>query len=230
MTVLLLCATAVLLSLSTSRVSAVIRSPPQLGWGSYNAFGVHATDANVRATADALVSLGLAELGYHFLVIDDQWQDLKRDPINRSLVPNPAKFPHGIASLADYVHAKGLGLGLYSDAGPVTCSGTLPGHLGFELVDAETFARWKIDYLKSDNCYPQGKNTTNADNKYEIAWLKSAYDGCVVQDPSERERYLPMVAALESVRAKRNITFEMCLYGWDHVEKWASTSGDHLWR
>ena len=232
MTVLLLhVRAAVLLSLSTSISMAggiVVRSPPQLGWGSYNAVGVHATDALVRATADQLVALGLADLGYHFLVVDDQWQDLARAP-NRSLVPNPAKFPHGIAPLADYVHARGLGLGLYSDAGPVTCSGTLPGHLGFESVDAETFARWEVDYLKSDNCYPQGKGTTNAD-KYEIAWLKSAYDGVVVQNPPERERYLPMVAALEAVRARRNITFEMCLYGWDHVEKWGSTSGDHLWR
>ena len=232
MTVHILCA-AILLSLSTSKVVSsadiVVRSPPQLGWGSYNAVGVHATDALVRATADALVALGLADLGYHFLVVDDQWQDLERAP-NRSLVPNPAKFPHGIASLADYVHSRGLGLGLYSDAGPVTCSGTLPGHLGFESVDAETFARWGIDYLKSDNCYPQGNGTTNVDNKYEIAWIKSAYDGVVVQDPPERERYLPMVAALEAVRTLRNITFEMCLYGWDHVEKWASTSGDHLWR
>eukprot|EP00939_MAST-03C_sp_MAST-3C-sp1_P001527 g1527.t1 len=208
--------------------SSSIRSPPQLGWASYNAFGVHVTDAEIRATADALVYLGLSHLGYHFLVIDDQWQNQSRAE-NGSLVANPGKFPHGIASLAEYVHSKGLGLGLYSDAGPVTCSGTLPGHLGYEKIDAETFAQWGVDYLKSDNCYPQGKDTTNED-KYEIAWLKSAYEGCVVQDPPERDRYLPMIDALENVRSIRNITFEMCLYGWDHVEAWGSTSGDHLWR
>ena len=135
----------------------------------------------------------------------------------------------------------------YSDAGPVTCSGTLPGHLGHERVDAETFAEWKIDYLKSyvraricthahtrvhmrvQNCYPQGKNTTNVD-KYEIAWASSVLEGCVMQAPSERDRFLPMVSALEVVRPLRNITFELCLYGWDHVEEWAATSGDHLWR
>lgn len=210
------------------RMAASIHSAPQLGWGSYNAFGVHVTDAEVRATADQMVSLGLAELGYHFLVIDDQWQSLDR-AANGSLVPDPSKFPQGIPPLADYLHSKGLGLGLYSDAGPVTCSGTLPGHLGHEKVDAETFAQWKIDYLKSDNCYPQGKNTTNVD-KYEIDWLKSGVQGGVVQDPPERERYIPMVNALEAVRPVRNITFEMCLYGWDHVESWGASSGDHLWR
>jgi len=176
-----------------------------------------------------MVNLGLASLGYRFVLIDDQWQSKDRDPETGKLVANPSKFPHGIKPLADYVHSKGLLFGLYSNAAEVTCSGSLPGHLGNEALDAETFVEWGVDYLKSDNCYPQGVDNTNVD-KYTIAWAKSLWDGGVVQSPSERERYLPMVAAIEAVRPRRNITLELCLYGWDHVEKWASTTGDHLWR
>jgi alpha-galactosidase len=132
-------------------------------------------------------------------------------------------------SVSDYVHSKGLKFGLYSNAGPITCSGRLPGHLGHETIDVKTFVEWEIDYVKSDNCYPKGKNETNVD-KYEINFPKSAVEGCVVQSPAERYRYGPMMSALEAARGQRNITFELCLYGWDHVEKWGATSGDHLWR
>lgn len=198
-------------------------SAPQLGWGSYNAFGVSVTDAEIRFTADQLVALGLAELGYRYILIDDQWQLRERDS-NGRLQANPLKFPFGIKALAKYVRRRGLLLGLYSNAAEITCSGTLPGHLGHEAIDAATFADWGVSYLKSDNCYPQGANHTNM-GKYQIAFARSALEGGVVQSPPERERYLPMIAAIEALRPQHNITLELCLYGWDHVEKWASTSG-----
>ncbi|KAF2312632.1 hypothetical protein GH714_037033 [Hevea brasiliensis] len=107
---------------------------------------------NLETTADALVSRGLAQLGYKYVNIDDCWGAYDRD-IKGNLVANKSTFPSGIKSLADYVHSKGLKLGIYADSGYRTCSGRMPGSVGLEEQDATTFASWGIDYLKYDNCY-----------------------------------------------------------------------------
>lgn len=105
-------------------------------------------------TADALVSTGLADLGYVYLNIDDCWSAATRDSKGQ-LVADPETFPSGIKALADYIHEKGLKLGIYSDAGVFTCQ-VRPGSLNHENDDAELFASWGVDYLKYDNCYNLG--------------------------------------------------------------------------
>jgi alpha-galactosidase len=123
-----------------------------MGWNSWNMFGRRIDEEAIRQTADALVRSGLKDHGYEYLVIDDCWSEKRgRDP-NGDLVPDQVRFPEGIQALADYVHARGLKLGIYSDAADRTCGGH-PGSYGFEEQDAALWAAWGVDFLKYDYCY-----------------------------------------------------------------------------
>ncbi|GFY46262.1 alpha-N-acetylgalactosaminidase [Trichonephila inaurata madagascariensis] len=103
--------------------------------------------------ADRMVADGFREAGYEYINVDDCWMDMTRDGSNK-LKPDPERFPSGIKALADYVHSKGLKLGIYTDCGSKTCAG-YPGSLGYYDTDAQTFADWGIDMLKVDGCYAQ---------------------------------------------------------------------------
>ncbi|KAG4983621.1 hypothetical protein JHK87_028370 [Glycine soja] len=173
---------------------------PPMGWNSWNHFGCDINESVIRETADAMVSTGLAALGYQYVNIDDCWAELNRDSED-NMVPNAAAFPSGIKALADYVHSKGLKLGIYSDAGNQTCSKRMPGSLGHEEQDAKTFASWGIDYLKYDNCENNGIKAT--------------------------DRYPPMSEAL--LKTGRPIFFSMCEWGWQDPATWAKTVGNS-WR
>ncbi|CAI5531198.1 unnamed protein product [Closterium sp. Naga37s-1] len=168
-------------------------------WNSWNHFGCNVTEEIVKTQADMLVSSGLAALGYIYVNIDDCWQADSRDSEGR-LAPSPDAFPSGIKALADYVHSKGLKLGIYSDAGIRTCA-LKPGSLWHEAVDAATFAEWGVDYLKYDNCYNDGS-------------------------PSKK-RYTTMRNALEATG--RDIFFSMCEWGQDLPALWAYGVAD-TWR
>lgn len=104
--------------------------------------------------ADAFVRLGLDELGYKYINIDDGWALYNRSDDGHMIV-NLDLFPNGIKHLSDYVHSKGLKLGIYSSAGIHTCGGKAAS-LGYEEIDASDYAKWEVDYLKYDNCYNQG--------------------------------------------------------------------------
>jgi alpha-galactosidase len=123
---------------------------PPMGFNDWNAFGCNTSEQLIEQTADYFVSSGLKAAGYEYVNIDDCWQEKTRDA-NGQLVADPTKFPDGIKAVADYVHSKGLKLGIYEDAGTTTCGG-YPGSLGHEQTDAETFASWGVDYLKYDQC------------------------------------------------------------------------------
>lgn len=98
--------------------------------------------------ANAMVDLGFKDAGYEYVVLDDCWSEQGgRDPVTSRLVPNTTKFPDGMSGTADQVHDLGLKYGMYSSAGTMTC-GRYPGSLGYEMIDAETFAEWGVDYLK----------------------------------------------------------------------------------
>lgn len=102
--------------------------------------------------ANAMVDLGFKDAGYEYVVLDDCWSEMKgRDPVTSRLVPNTTKFPDGMSGTADKVHALGLKYGMYSSAGTMTC-GRYPGSLGYEAIDAATFAEWGVDYLKVSQC------------------------------------------------------------------------------
>jgi len=133
---------------------------PPMGWNSWNQVGCDGlTEQVVRDAADTLVRTGMRDAGYRYVVVDDCWQALTR-AADGSLEPNPDRFPHGIAALADYVHSRGLLFGIYAVPGSGTCAmynsgypATGIGSLGHEEQDARTFAAWGVDFLKYDWCY-----------------------------------------------------------------------------
>jgi alpha-galactosidase len=145
------------------------RTPP-MGWNSWNKFACDVNEQLIRKMADAMVTSGMKDAGYVYLVIDDCWQ-IDRDA-QGNILPDPQRFPSGMKALADYVHSKGLKFGLYSDAGTLTCQ-KRPGSRGYEFQDARQYAAWGVDYLKYDWC---STGTQNAPASYSImrdALLKS---------------------------------------------------------
>ncbi|XP_057475133.1 alpha-galactosidase 3-like isoform X2 [Actinidia eriantha] len=176
-----------------------LASTPQMGWNSWNFFACDINEAVIKETADALVATGLADLGYVFVNIDDCWSAQQRNSKGQ-LVPDPKTFPSGIKALADYVHEKGLKLGIYSDAGAFTCQ-VRPGSIYHENDDAKLFASWGVDYLKYDNCYNLG--------------IKP------------KERYPPMRDALNATG--RTILYSLCEWGVDDPALWAGKIGNS-WR
>jgi len=171
-----------------------------MGWNSWNHFACNINEDIIRQIADAMVDSGLAKLGYDYINIDDCWAAYDRDS-QGNLVANPSTFPSGIKVLADYVHGKGLKLGVYGDAGSRTCSNKMPGSLGYEEEDAKTFASWGVDYLKYDNCNDQGL--------------------------SPQPRYINMSKAL--LNSGRDIFFSLCEWGMNDPATWASGVGNS-WR
>ena len=134
---------------------------PPMGWNSWNKFACDVNEDLVKSAADAMVSSGMKDAGYQYIVIDDCWQ-VSRDAIG-NIVADAKKFPSGIKALADYVHSKGLKFGIYSDAGTKTCQDR-PGGRGHEYQDALMYASWGVDYLKYDWC---SAGTQDAPASYE---------------------------------------------------------------
>ena len=171
---------------------------PQMGWSSWNKFQGNINEDIIKGIADAMVSSGLRDAGYTYINIDDCWHG-QRDA-DGFIQPDPKHFPSGMKALADYVHARGLKLGIYSDAGTETCAGR-PGSLGHEYQDALQYARWEVDYLKYDWC-----NTTNV---------------------NPRGAYQLISDALRA--AGRPIFLSMCEWGDNQPWRWARDIG-HSWR
>ncbi|KAG5730686.1 putative alpha-galactosidase B [Termitomyces sp. T112] len=187
---------------------------PALGWNSWNAYRCNINETKILAAANQIVSLGLKDVGYEYVNIDDCWASMMRDSTTGRMVPDLNKFPSGIASLATKIHALGLKSGIYSDAGTATCAG-YPGSLGTEALDAATFNDWGIDYLKYDNCnvpanwtdvYPPDGNYYNSNTAI---------------------RYRQMGAELAA--QPRPIQFEICDWGAANVWEWGAKVG-HSWR
>ncbi|AKU17455.1 hypothetical protein VV02_19070 [Luteipulveratus mongoliensis] len=131
---------------------------PLMGFNDWNSFGCNVSEKLIKATADLFVTQGYKDAGYNYVNIDDCWMTKQRDPATNRLVADPVKFPSGMKAVADYVHSKGLKIGIYESAGTKTCAG-YPGSLGYESTDAQTFADWGYDLLKYDNCNHLGDTT-----------------------------------------------------------------------
>ncbi|EME64770.1 NPCBM/NEW2 domain-containing protein [Amycolatopsis decaplanina] len=174
---------------------------PPMGWNSWNKFGCDITEELIRETADAMVSSGMKAAGYQYVNIDDCWAEKNRTPDGK-YEPHRTRFPSGIKALADYVHGKGLKLGIYTSAGTETCARTMPGSLDHEEVDAQTFADWGVDYLKYDNCHNQGRPAL--------------------------ERYTKMGEALK--KTGRPIVYALCEWGENKPWEWGKAAGAQLWR
>jgi alpha-galactosidase len=141
--------------------NGLAKTPP-MGWNSWNKFACNVSEKLIKEMADAMVTSGMRDAGYVYLVIDDCWQ-IDRDA-QGNILPDPQRFPSGMKALADYVHSKGLKFGLYSDAGTLTCQ-KRPGSRGYEFQDARQYAAWGVDYLKYDWC---STGTQNAPAAYSI--------------------------------------------------------------
>ncbi|MET0322731.1 MAG: glycoside hydrolase family 27 protein [Duganella sp.] len=175
-----------------------LAATPQMGWNSWNTFACDINEQLIRDTADVMVKSGLKDAGYVYVNIDDCWHG-KRDD-KGAIHPDPDRFPSGMKALADYVHGKGLKIGIYSDVGATTCGGR-PGSRGHEYQDAITYAEWGIDYIKYDWCDSKGLNSVGA--------------------------YTTMRDAIRS--AGRPMLFSICEWGDTKPWEWAKDVG-HSWR
>lgn len=180
--------------------NGLVRTPP-MGWNSWNKFASRVDDATVRSIADAMAGNGMKAAGYRYINIDDTWE-AGRDA--QGNIQTNKKFPD-MKALADYVHSKGLKLGIYSSPGPNTCAG-YEGTYGHEEQDARMYAAWGIDYLKYDWC---GARTLYTDEEMPAVYQKMG----------------------DALRAqKRPIVYSLCQYGRQDVWKWGADAGGNLWR
>ncbi len=146
-------------SISVAQKFENLALTPPMGWNSWNRFGCNVSEKLVRETADALVSSGMKDAGYQYVVIDDCWHGTRDE--RGFIQPNAEHFPSGMKALGDYIHSKNLKFGIYSDVGAKTCGGR-PGSRGHEYQDAQTYASWGVDYLKYDWCNSEGLNPIGA--------------------------------------------------------------------
>jgi alpha-galactosidase len=178
---------------------------PPMGWNSWNCWGLSVDAGKVKQAADYMVSSGLRDHGWTYINIDDGWETDKRKPSGE--ITGNEKFPD-FKELSEYVHGKGLKLGIYSSPGPLTCGGYL-GTYGHEMQDARSYARWGIDYLKYDWC---------------------SY-GQIARDNSLPELKKPYQVMREAInQSKRDIVFSLCQYGMGNVWEWGEGVGGNLWR
>lgn len=174
---------------------------PPMGWNSWNKFANKVTDKLIRETADAMVRNGMNDAGYIYINIDDTWE-AGRDA--QGNIQTNSKFPD-MKALADYVHSKGLKLGIYSSPGPKTCGG-YEGSFQHEEQDARSYANWGVDYLKYDWC--------SATQVYDYHSMPAVY--------------AKMGESLLSTG--RPIVYSLCQYGVLHGPQWGASVGGNLWR
>lgn len=171
---------------------------PPMGWNSWNKFACDINEKVVKEMADALVTTGMSKLGYEYVVLDDCWQIGRK--ADGTIIADSARFPSGIKNLAEYVHSKGLKFGIHTCGGRLSCNGR-PGSHDFEVIDANTYAGWGVDFVKYDWCSSEGIDPVKA--------------------------YTDMSTAL--AKSGRPIVFSMCEWGGSRPWAWAKNVG-HLWR
>ena len=189
--------------------TASVAPTPPMGWNSWNHFAEKIDDATVRAQADAMVSSGMRDAGYIYINIDDTWEG---ESDAKGVIQTNRKYPD-MKALADYVHGKGLKLGIYSSPGQKTCAG-FEGSYGHEEQDAQTYAAWGIDYLKYDLC--------SFDKIMDAAGSPETAHKLML------EAYAKMHDAI--LKTGRPMVFSLCQYGADAVWRWGASVGGNAWR
>jgi len=198
--------------------STGLAATPPMGWNNFNHFIDAFTHTTFEQAADAMVSSGLKAVGYQYINIDDSWDKTARDA-SGNLVVDPNKFPSGIKTLADYVHGKGLKLGIYADRGVMTCS-KFPGSYGYEARDAALFASWGVDYVKVDNCYPNVGTTASADRTQ----MGGTVDGTVPSARYQAAQLVDYTNWANGIKAAgRPMVFSICAW-WSY--SWEPTLGN----
>ena len=197
------------LLITSAAQSVKLAATPPMGWNSWNHYAKEVSDPIVRAQADAMVSSGMRDAGYVYVNVDDTWEG-ERDA--KGFIHPNNKFPD-MKALADYVHSKGLKLGIYSSPGPKTCA-KYEGSYGHEEQDAQTYAEWGIDYLKYDLC-------SLRDMMKQAGSPEAAHKMMI-------DAYVKMHNAL--LKTGRPVVYSLCQYGDDAVWKWGASVGGNLWR
>jgi len=191
----------VLLAGSTNAPGAELAVTPSMGWNTWYAFGCKVTEANVEAAVDAMTSNGMKAAGYEYVNLDDCWQGTRDAD---GFIHSNSRFPD-MKALGDYIHSRGFKFGIYSSPGPKTCGG-FPGSYGYEEKDAETYAKWGVDFLKYDWCSAAGV--------YRPEQIQAAYQ--------------KMHEAI--VHAGRPTIYSLCEYGLEEPWIWGPKIGANLWR
>ncbi|MGA3092325.1 MAG: glycoside hydrolase family 27 protein [Terriglobales bacterium] len=181
-----------------TEAAASLAPTPVMGWNSWNKFGCEVSDKLIREMAEAMVSSGMKAAGYQYVNIDDCWQVSRA--ADGTIVADAERFPNGIKALADYVHGQGLKLGIYTDAGRMTCQ-KRPGSFEHEFQDAKTYASWGVDYVKIDWCFAEGLEPEVQYAKFRDALARSG----------------------------RPIVFSICNWGVKAPWRWGPKTGN-LWR
>jgi alpha-galactosidase len=199
------------LAFAQAKPAPMLAATPPMGWNSWNWFAGKVTDKDVRQAADLLVSSGMRDAGYVYVNIDDTWEG-KRD--SSGVLHTNEKFPD-MKALADYVHSKGLKLGIYSSPGPLTCA-KYEGSYGHEQQDADLYASWGIDFLKYDLC------------GFRKIMMEAAPDDKLKQNEMMRAAYEKMHQAI--LKTGRPMVYSLCQYGFDSVWQWGPEVGANMWR
>ena len=186
----------------TPLADPALAATPPMGWNSWNHYGCNIDEALIKRTADALVASGLRDAGYRYVNLDDCWHGARDE--RGDIQPDPERFPSGMKALGDYLHARGLKFGIYSDAGEKTCAGR-PGSQGREFQDAAQYARWGVDYVKYDWC--------------------ATGTGAAQRNP--REAYVTMARAIAA--SGREMVLAICEWGENQPWLWGRGIGQ-LWR
>ncbi|KAK8091234.1 glycoside hydrolase [Apiospora phragmitis] len=222
---------ATLLLLGFLNVGDALVSPdgtgrlPAMGWNSWNEYGCDINDDVFIRVAELMVNLGLKDLGYQYVNIDDCWsvKGTTRDNATRRIIPDPVKFPRGIKHVADEMHARGLKLGIYGDAGTQTCGG-YPGSLGYEEVDAAAWSEWGVDCESFPPSFHRIKSTEEwVDVPYMYPDDGGSPDGYVPpgydwSTSNSSIRYNRMRDAL--LAQNHTIQYSLCIWGHANVVAW----------
>ena len=166
----------------------------QMGWNFWNGFNCNVNYTVIEAQANAIATSGLKDAGYHYVMLDDCWQDMNREGEDMTIRADRKRFPNGLKPVSDMIHNLGLKFGIYSSAGALTCQ-KRPGSLGHEKSDAKEYADWGVDYLKYDNCYNRG-----------VAAL---------------DRYTAMKDAI--AETGREMFYSICNWGNEGISMWGKT-------
>ncbi|KAH7389718.1 glycoside hydrolase superfamily [Phaeosphaeria sp. MPI-PUGE-AT-0046c] len=218
---------------------------PAMGWNSWNEYACNINESVFLTVGERMISLGLKNLGYEYVNIDDCWSNkaTQRDNTTGKILPDYEKFPQGIKHTADQIHKLGLKLGIYSDAGSLTCGGYV-GSLGNEVLDAQTWAEWGVDYLKYDNCNvpeewhddyrwspelwrggpPEEDQTDGPGGEAKPVPAPPGYDWTTSKT---FERFKAMGDALRNTN--RTIQYSQCAWGHARVDQWGNQTGQS-WR
>lgn len=213
---------------------------PALGWNSWNAYHCDINESLILDAAKAMVDFGFKDAGYQYVNLDDCWSVKdSRDSNTQELVPDPDRFPNGVSGLADQIHDMGFKIGIYSSAGTQTCAG-YPASIGYESIDAASWAAWGIDYLKYDNCNVPSDladecnacvyNLNNPDNYVNGTCVHPedyCPDGYDFTGTNSAKRFQTMRDALKA--QNRTILYSLCEWGTAGVEQWGRDTGNS-WR